>query len=121
MKAKDLEAGHVFTIDAMVEVIAVETVGKQVKLKVSLIDTPRLEFMDSGFVLELLCKPSRNFHVWRDYDDGDDDDEPEPVTPPTPSELVGEAAMTDVSKDERETTWDDVKPGSPERQSLTPM
>ena len=51
-------------------------------------DQRQLEFTDGSLVLEFLCRPGRQFHVFDDDDDDDGEDtEVEPVLPPE-DELV---------------------------------
>jgi hypothetical protein len=75
--------------------------GKRVKVKIELENQGRrdnrgltfsgkpsgLEFTDTGYLLEFLCRPSRSFHVYIDGGWDDDDDNIEPV-PPSPRELI---------------------------------
>ena len=101
-KARDLAVGDIFRLHVYGEVLAVASVadGKRVKVKIELENQGRrvncgvptfsgasgLEFTDAGYVLEFLCRPGREFHVYTD--DGWDDDNAEPEPPP-PRELIG--------------------------------
>src|SRR5215475_9680939 len=84
-KARDLSVGDIFRLHVYGEVLAVTSVadGKRVKVKIALEDqgrrrnhgtvTPdeernnprknRLEFTDTGHVLEFLCPPGRTFRL----------------------------------------------------------
>jgi hypothetical protein len=76
--------------------------GKRIKVKLAVEDQGRrrnrgaltgsdkpsgLEFLDVGHTLELICKPGRLFHLYRDRNDGDDDEE-FVIDPAPPSDLV---------------------------------
>lgn len=81
-KATELRPGDRLGFNFNGEVVAVASVagGKRIKIKVTLDDQRRLEFLDAG-VVEFLCPPSRTFVRYRD-DDDDDEVEPVPVPPP---------------------------------------
>jgi hypothetical protein len=102
-KARDLVVGDIFRLHIYGEVLAVSGVGdgKRIKVKIELENQGRrdnrgltfsgkpsgLEFTDAGYLLEFLCRPSRTFHVYSDWDDDDDDDDIN-VDPTPPHELM---------------------------------
>lgn|SRR5262249_14150007 len=106
-KACDLFVGDIFRLHVYGEVLAVASVagGKRMKIKIELENqgrrnnsggvTPnekrrsKLEFTDTGHVLEFLCPPGRVFRLI-EWDDDNDDDEIEAEKGPAP-EGVGAA------------------------------
>src|SRR5262245_11413164 len=74
-KARDLSVGDFFKLQVCGEVLTVAPVanGKRIKIKFALEDQGQLEFTDTSLVLEFLCRPCREFHVY-EWDDDDDDD-----------------------------------------------
>ena len=102
-KARDLVVGDVFRLHIYGEVLAVNRVAddKRIKVKIELENQGRrdnsgftyggsanaLEFTDAGYVLEFICRPGRAFHVYGDDDRDDDSSNVEPV-PPSPHELI---------------------------------
>jgi hypothetical protein len=98
-KARDLTRGDVLRLHVYGEVLTATPVANVKKVKVKLAlenqgrrrnrgsltgsDAPsRLEFLDTGHVLEFICPPGRIFHLteW----DGDDDDGDDEVVDPRP-------------------------------------
>jgi hypothetical protein len=88
-KARDLTRGNIFRLHVYGEGLTATPVadGRRIKIKFALENQGRrrnrgsptesnapskLEFLDTGHVLEFICPPSRIFHLieW----DGDDDD-----------------------------------------------
>jgi hypothetical protein len=98
-KAKDLAVGDVFRLHVFGEVLEASPVpDRKVKIKIALENQGRrsnrgalgrhpdkqspLEFLDSGYVLEFVCRASRTFRLHEWWDDDDDDDEDFVVGPP---------------------------------------
>ena len=82
-KARELSVGDAFRLHVTGEVVQASPVadGKRIKIKILLEhQTTGLEFLDSGCVLEFICKPGRVFCVWNDDDDDDDRVDPDPVS-----------------------------------------
>jgi hypothetical protein len=82
-KACDLRCGDTFQLFIFGEVLTVAPVagGKQVRVKLMLEPQRHLEFLDTGYVVELVCPHNRNFHLCSRDDDDDAGDSPE-LSPP---------------------------------------
>jgi hypothetical protein len=97
-KAHNLTRGDVFRLHVCGEVLTATPVadGRHIKVTLALenqehrtnggsptqsVKPSELEFLDTGHVLEFICRPNRVFHLieWNDDDDQDDD---EVVSPP---------------------------------------
>ena len=90
-KARDLKRDDALWMNVHGRVLAVAPVanGKRVLIKIALEETPSLEFSDSGFVLEVICRPGRTFSV-RPGGWGGDGGDDEPILGPSPGrDLMG--------------------------------
>jgi hypothetical protein len=83
-KARDLRCGDTFQLLIFGKVLTAAPVaaGKQVKVKLMLEPQTNLEFLDTGYVVELVCPHNRNFALWSRDDDDDASDNPELSLPP---------------------------------------
>jgi hypothetical protein len=86
-KATELRQGDVFGLHVYGEVREASPVGDGKRIKVKLVlegtrsasgavaspGTAALEFLDTGYVIEFICRPNRVFHLM-EWDDDDDDD-----------------------------------------------
>ena len=84
-KARDLKRDDALWVNVHGRVLAAAPVanGKRVLVKIALEETSSLEFSDSGFVVEIICKPGRTLSVWRGGWGGDGGDD-EPILDPSP-------------------------------------
>ena len=90
-KARDLKRDDALWMNVHGRVLAVAPVanGKRVLIKIALEETPSTEFSDSGFVLEVICRPGRIFSV-RPGGWGGDGGDDEPILGPSPGrDLMG--------------------------------
>ncbi len=68
--------------------LSVETIDNGlIKIKAAAIGAPSLNFADDNSVLEILCKPYRDFYTWRPDDDDYDYDDGVDIDPLTPNNL----------------------------------
>ena len=114
-KAKALKRGDVVRLHVYGEVINAIDAGKRVLVSLALehqgtrhqngaLMKPHngaLHFTDDGQIIQFICRPSRDFHVY-DGNDDDDDDQPRPMA----SRRQQGACMTEgITKQEND--WQD--------------